>query len=192
MKSWKIITIATLSVLAVALLFSTVAAMGPFGSNLFGGYGGMMGGGYGGGMGGYGYGPYTNPQNPSQINSLNYQAAFPFQFGGGCIGRFGYNNYVAPNLNTGTGPITIDTAVTVAQNYDQRVWTQTDHRNAEPWSQSCRISLFNRIRFDRMSGSAGKSGNGNDVWMGATGNSRPGANVSGYRCVSFPIQCGGI
>jgi hypothetical protein len=117
MKSWKIITIATLSVLTVALLVSTVAAMGPFGSNLFGGYGGMMGGGYGGGMGGYGYGPYTNPQNPSQINSPNYQAAFPFQFGGGCIGRFGYSNYVAPNLNTGTGPITIDTAVTVAQNY---------------------------------------------------------------------------
>ena len=118
MKSWKIITITTLSVLGAALLVSSVAAMGPFGSNLFGGYGGMMGGGYGGGMmNGYGYGPYTNPQTPTQTGSLNNQAVYPFQFGGGCIGGSGFNNYIAPNYNTQTGPITIDTAVTVAQNY---------------------------------------------------------------------------
>ena len=54
MKTWKIITIATLTVVAAALLLSTVAAMGPFGYNPNTGYGGMMG--RGGMMGGYGYG----------------------------------------------------------------------------------------------------------------------------------------
>jgi hypothetical protein len=113
MKSWKIITIATLAVVSAALLVSTVSAMGPFG-----GLGGMMGGRFGGGMmGGYGYGPYTNPQVPTQTGSPNNQAVYPFQFGGGCIGRYGFNSNVPRNYNSGTGPITINTAVTVAQNY---------------------------------------------------------------------------
>ena len=43
MKTWKIITIATLAVVAAALLVSSVAAMGPFGYNANTGYGGMMG-----------------------------------------------------------------------------------------------------------------------------------------------------
>jgi hypothetical protein len=116
MKNWKIITIATLAVLSAALLVSTVAAMGPFGSSQYGGSGGMMGGRVGGGMmGSYGYGPYTNPQ--TQTGSPNNQATYPFQSGGGCLARNGFNNYVAPNYNTGTGPVTIDTATTIAQNY---------------------------------------------------------------------------
>src|SRR5665647_3067098 len=89
MKNWKIITLATLAVVAAALLVSTVTAMGPFGR-----YGGMMGGynsgGYGGGMMGYGYGPYTNQQTPTQTGS---QATYPFQFGCGCLGRSGFRGY---------------------------------------------------------------------------------------------------
>ena len=117
MKSWKIITISAVAFVAAALLVSTVAAMGPFG-----GYGGMMGSGYSGsgyagGMMDYGYGPYTNPQTPTQTGSPNNQATYPFQFGGGCLGRLGFSRYVAPNLNTATGPLTINTAATAAQNY---------------------------------------------------------------------------
>src|SRR5512138_2659852 len=96
MKTWKIITITTLTVVAAALLVtSAVAAMGPFGGyNPFTGFGGMMG--RGGMMGGYGYGygnnnpPYAQPnQTP---NNQYYQPVYPFMFGGGGCGRFGWNN----------------------------------------------------------------------------------------------------
>ena len=116
MKTWKIVTTAFLAVAAVALLTTSVYGRGMMGGY---GYGGGMMGGYG-----YGYGTYTNPQVPTQTGSTTsaatYQAVYPYQFGGGCMGRFGfgYNNYVGPtNYNTGTGPITINTAATVAQNY---------------------------------------------------------------------------
>ncbi len=120
MKSWKIITISAVALVAVALLVSTVSAMGTFGLN--GGYGGMMGsryggGGYGGGMmGGYGYGynssPYTNQPSTTTPSTQYCQPVYPFQFGGMMRG-YGYS---APYAYTGT-PLTIVNAKTIAQNY---------------------------------------------------------------------------
>jgi hypothetical protein len=109
MKTWKIITTALLAAAAVALLTTSVYGMGMMG----GSYGRGMMGGYG-----YGYGTYTNPQVPTQTGSATaYQAVYPYQFGGGCMGGFGLNGYIGPTTSTGTGPITINNAVTVAQNY---------------------------------------------------------------------------
>lgn len=120
MKSWKIITLATISVVAAALLVSTAAAMGPFGYGYnpatgYEGRGGMMGG-YG-----YGYGHinpvYTAPNSTGPQTSY-YQPVYPFQFGG-CMDGFGWNqgyNYASTNLYTGT-EINITTAETIAQNY---------------------------------------------------------------------------
>ncbi len=131
MKTWKIITIAGLVLTATALLIVTVNAqmMGGWGRNGYssyggyGGYGGMMG--RGGGMmgGGYGYGygnnPYANqPSNYTVPNTQYYQPVYPFQFGGGCMGRFGWNGgygYTAPYSNG--APLNITTAKTIAQNY---------------------------------------------------------------------------
>ena len=76
MKTLKIITFATLAVVAAALLISTVAAMGPFGYNANTGYGnsvgrgGMMGRG-GGMMGGYGYNYGTPIHKLHQHNTIN-------------------------------------------------------------------------------------------------------------------------
>src|SRR3989337_833320 len=120
MKIWKIITIAALAIVAAAILTSSVYAMGPWGFNSYGGYGGMMGR---GGMmgGGYGYSPY-NPAYPIQPGLTTpptpatqyYQPVYPFQFGGGCHGRFGgnYYGYSAPYTYSGT-PLNITTAVTI-------------------------------------------------------------------------------
>jgi len=123
MKTWKILTITGVTLVAALLLVSTATAMGPWG------WGGMMGGGYGGGMmggNGYGYGynnpPYTNqpgtttPTEPT--NPQYYQPVYPFQFGGGCIGRFGWHrgSTTAPSTYTGT-PLNMTTAKTIAQNY---------------------------------------------------------------------------
>jgi hypothetical protein len=123
MKTWKILTITVLSVLALALLTSSAYAF-------IGGWG-MMGGGYGGyggGMmgGGYGYGPY-NPAYPTQPGLTTpatptgqyYQPVYPFQFGGGCMGTYGWNGYgyqQAPYTYTGT-TLNITTATTIANNY---------------------------------------------------------------------------
>ncbi len=122
MKTWKIITVATLAVVTAALLVSTVAAMGPFGYNPNTGYGGMMG--RGGMMGGYGYGygynsaPYTTTPNATAPSTQYYQPVYPFQFGGGCMGRLGQGGYgyAAPYTYTGA-PLTITTAQAIAQNY---------------------------------------------------------------------------
>jgi hypothetical protein len=116
MKSWKIITLATMSVVAAALLVSTAAAMGPFGHgyNPITGYGGY--GGRGGMMGGY-YG-YNNLPNGGVTQTSYYQPVYPFQFGG-CMGGYGWNNgynYAAPNIYTGE-QINIATAEEIAQNY---------------------------------------------------------------------------
>src|SRR4030066_128624 len=130
MKTWKIITIAALAVVAAALLTSTAYAMGPWGwgGNQYGGYGGMMGGGGMMGRGyGYGYGPY-NPAYPTQPGITTpttpttpyqpYQAVYPFQFGGGCHGRFGGNNYgyTAPPYAYTGAPLNITPAVTTSKN----------------------------------------------------------------------------
>ena len=74
--------------------------------------------------GGYGYGYGYNPAYPTQpgVNASStqyYQPVYPFQFGGGCMGRFGWNNYgyaTSPYTYTGA-PLNITTATTIAQNY---------------------------------------------------------------------------
>jgi hypothetical protein len=86
MKTLKIFTITGIGLVAVLLLVSTVAAMGPVGSNFLGGFGGMMGGRNGGGMmGGYGYGynssPYTNQPSTTTPSTKYYLPVYPFQFG---------------------------------------------------------------------------------------------------------------
>jgi len=131
MKNWKIITISLVAVVAATLLISSVYAMGPWGFNSYGGYGGMMGGGgrMGRSYGQYGYGSYGtyNPAYPTQPSLTTptapttqyYQPVYPFQFGGGCMGRFGWNNYgyaTSPYTYTGA-PLNITTATTIARNY---------------------------------------------------------------------------
>jgi hypothetical protein len=132
MKSWKIITIATLVVVASALLVSSAAAMDPFGGYYANtGYGGMMG--RGGMMGGYGYG-YGNSSPPYVTNTTApqtqyYQPVYPFMFGGmmsriangfggmmsGFRGMMGHG-YGAQYVNSGQ-QVNITTAQTIAQNY---------------------------------------------------------------------------
>jgi hypothetical protein len=127
MKTLKIVTIATLAVVAAALLVSSVAAMGPFSYNANTGYGGMMG--RGGMMGGYGYGygsnspPYTS--STTATSTQYFQPVYPYMFGGmmgrmanglgfgGMMSRFGY---AAPYTTNGT-PLNIKTAETIATNY---------------------------------------------------------------------------
>ncbi len=126
MKNWKIVTIATVTLVAAALLVTSVAAMGPFGYNPNTGYGGMMG--RGGMMGGYGYGygntpPYTT--NNTGASTQYSQPVYPFMFGGmmgrianglgfgGMMSRFGY----APPVTANGTPLNITTAATIAQNY---------------------------------------------------------------------------
>ncbi len=98
---------------AVALLISTVSAM-PWGFGSYGGWGGMMGGNGGGMMGGYGSG-YNNP-GAAAPNNQYYQPVYPFQFGGGCHGRFGGYGATAPYTSNGA-PLDITTAKTIAENY---------------------------------------------------------------------------
>jgi hypothetical protein len=111
MKNWKTLTIIGITLIASALLVSTAAAM-PWG---FGG--GMMGRGYGYGYG-YGYSPaYPTQPGVQAPNAQYYQPVYPFQFGGGCMGRFlGGYGYTAPYTYTGT-TLNITTAKTIAQNY---------------------------------------------------------------------------
>ena len=110
MKTWKIITAITVALTATLLFTSSAYA-------------------WCGGMGGYGYGgQYINPAYPTQPGATNptaptttqyYQSVYPFQFGGGCMGAFGWGGYgysYAPYTSTGA-PIDINTAATIAQNY---------------------------------------------------------------------------
>jgi hypothetical protein len=133
MKTMKIITIATLVVVASALLLTTAAAMGPFGYNSNTGYGGMMG--RGGMMGGYGYGygynspPYTT--NTTAPQTQYYQPVYPSMFGGmmgriangfagmmnGFRGMMGYGYGYGVPYTTSTHQVNITTAQTIAQNY---------------------------------------------------------------------------
>ena len=125
MKTLKILTITGITLVAALLFVSTVAAMGPSGSNLFGG---MMGGRIGGGMmGGYGYGynssPYTNQPSTTTPSTQYYQPVYPSMFGGmmgpmgnGFGGMMRSYGTAAPYANTRT-PLTITEAKTIAQNY---------------------------------------------------------------------------
>ena len=124
MKTWKIATILGLATIVFALFASTafgyMGGYGGYGSYNTGTYGGMMG--RGGMMGGYGGGYYTNPQAPYQQGTTTpYQAVYPFQFGGGCMGRFGYGGYsygynTPASTYTGSS-VNITSAVAIAQNY---------------------------------------------------------------------------
>jgi hypothetical protein len=130
MKTLKILAITGIGLVAALLLVSTVAAMGPSGSNFLGGFGGMMGGRNGGGMmGGYGYGyntsPYTSTPSTTAPSTQYYQPVYPSMFGGmmgrmssghGFGGMMRSYGYSAPYANTGT-PLTITQAKTIAQNY---------------------------------------------------------------------------
>jgi hypothetical protein len=128
MKTLKIFTITGVVLVAALLLVSTVAAMGPVGSNFLGGFGGMMSGRNGGGMmGGYGYNtsPYTSTPSTTAPSTQYYQPVYPFQFGGmkgrmgggyGFGGMMRSYGYATPYANTGT-PLTITQAKTIAQNY---------------------------------------------------------------------------
>jgi hypothetical protein len=111
MKTWKIITIVGVAMVAIALATaSAVAFMSgrgiytPYGTttgtSTYGAYGGMMGGMMGQGNG-YNYGATT-------------ASTYSGQYGMGCRGRNG--NVNSPSTTTGT-PLTIDSAVSVAQQY---------------------------------------------------------------------------
>ena len=63
---------------------------------------------------GYGYG-YNNP-GAAAPNNQYYQPVYPFQFGGGCHGRFGGYGATAPYTSNGA-PLNITTAKTIAENY---------------------------------------------------------------------------
>ncbi len=126
MKTWKIVTLSVVAVVAASLLVSSVYAY-------CGGWGGGMMGGYG-----YGYGynspPYTTtqpgtttptvPTNPTTPGTTQYyQPVYPFQFGGGCMGRFGWTggygyNTAAPYPYGYTGtPLNLSSATIIAKNY---------------------------------------------------------------------------
>ncbi len=125
MKTWKIITLVSISVVVAALLTTSAFAMGMMGGP-YGGYGGMMGGGYGSGYG-YNNPPYTTGATiPTTPTSQYYQPVYPMMFGGGMMSRLGNGQgfggmmsgygYTAPYTYTGT-PLTLTNAVTIAQNY---------------------------------------------------------------------------
>ncbi len=116
MKTWKIATIATLAAIASVLLISSAYAMGPWGLGGMMCGGGMMGGGYGYG---YGYNP-TYPTQPgtTTLTTPYYQPVYPFMFGGGCMGRLGWNGgYTTPPTTVNGAPLDITTATTIAKNY---------------------------------------------------------------------------
>ncbi len=117
MKTWKIITVTLIALVAAALLTATAFAyMGgrgfysPYGTNTttgsYGAYpGGMMGGRMGGGMMGgygYGYGTTTPPTSSGQYRM------------GGCRGWNGYASSTAPTQGVA---ITLDKAVSIAKTY---------------------------------------------------------------------------
>src|SRR4030066_2429514 len=119
MKTWKIITVTVIALVAAALLTaSAFAYMGgrgfysPDGTNTgtgsYGAYpGGMMGGRMGGMMGG---GYAGNPQSgttPPPTSSGQYRM-------GGC---HGWNGYASPTTPTQGVAITLDKAVDIAKTY---------------------------------------------------------------------------
>ncbi len=157
MKNLKIITLATLAVVAAALLVSTVVAMGPFAFNPNTGYGGMMGRSGGGMMGGYGYGygsnnpPYTT-QPGTTPSTQYYQPVYPSMFGG-MMGRMfngfggmmrGYG-YSAPYTYTGT-TISISAANTIAQKYVTSIGnTNLEVKEVEEYTNNFYVQVNDKI-----------------------------------------------
>lgn len=155
MKAWKLVVAIGLAVIGVALITASVFAyMGtpgvnnPYGTYANGAYGtypnGAVNGQMGGMMGGYSYG------YPAQPNSATPTTpTYPYQYGpGGCHGRNGWNGYAAPaypNTGTTTTPITIETAVTIAQQY----LTQLNNpdlavREVEEYTQNFYVQVYEK------------------------------------------------
>ena len=117
MKIWKVIIATALVVATGALLTASVFAyMGgqgvnsPYGTYANNAYGTYPSGSMGGMMGNaYGYSQY--PAQPST------SASYTYQYRGGCHGKRGYNGYAGPTYPNSGSALTIDTAVTIAQNY---------------------------------------------------------------------------
>ena len=126
MKNWKIITIVSVAAIVAALLASSAFAAAMMGGGGYGGYGGMMGGGYGTGYGNNNPPYSTGTTIPSTPTGQYYQPVYPFQFGGGMMGRLGNGygfggmmrgyGYAAPYTYNGA-TLNITTATTIAQNY---------------------------------------------------------------------------
>ncbi len=128
MRTWKIVTIAALALVAVALVTtSAYAYMGiraatPYGTttSVTGGYGaysgGMMGG--RGMMGGYAYSAPAQTTVPQQPGAPTTVPPTQYYGGMGCGGMRAWTGTAPsyPSIVTGT-PINITAAVTTAQNY---------------------------------------------------------------------------
>ncbi|MBM4400595.1 MAG: hypothetical protein FJ045_01450 [Crenarchaeota archaeon] len=155
MKTWKLTIAIGLAVIGVALITaSAFAYMGtagvnsPYGTYANGAYGtypnGVVGGHMGGMMGGYQYG------YPAQPNSATPTTpAYPYQYRiGGCHGRLGWNGYAAPaypNTGTTTTPITIETAVTIAQQYLTRLNNpDLAVREVEEYTQNFYVQVYEK------------------------------------------------
>jgi len=112
MKNLKILLTTTLAVMTVTLLTTSAYAW-------CGGMGGAFGyRPYGG------YNPTYQPQTGTGVTTTApqyYQPVYPYQFGGGCMGGFGWNNYgfsygTSDYTNNGN-PLDIETAIIIGQSY---------------------------------------------------------------------------
>ncbi len=128
MRTWKIVTIAALALVAVALITtSAYAYMGtrtatPYGitTGVTGGYGaysgGMMGG--RGMMGGYAYSAPAQTTVPQQPGTSTTAPQTQYYGGMGCGGMRAYSGTASSYPSTATGiAVNITTAVNTAQNY---------------------------------------------------------------------------
>jgi hypothetical protein len=157
MKAWKLVVAIGLAVIGVALITASVFAYmgasgvnspyGTYANGAYGNYPNEAGNGHMGGMmGGYSYG------YPAQPNSATPTTpTYPYQYGaGGCHGRNGWNGngYAAPaypNTGTTTTPITIETAVTITQQY----LTQLNNpdlavREIEEYTQNFYVQVYEK------------------------------------------------
>jgi hypothetical protein len=145
MKAWKLVLAIGLAAIGITLVTASVFAyMGaqgfysPYGTNVNGAYsGGMRGGAY-------------NAPSPTQPNQATPTTpAYPYQYGaGGCHGRYSWNGYAAPaypTTGTTTSPITIENAVTIAQQY----LTQLNNpdlavREVEEYTQNFYVQVYEK------------------------------------------------
>jgi hypothetical protein len=174
MNAWKLVIAIGLAVIGAALVTASVFAyMGapgvnsPYGNYANGAYGtypnGGMGGHMGGMMGGFSYG------DPAQPNSATSTIpAYPYQYGaGGCRGRSGWNGYAAPAYTTNGTAITIDTAVTIAQNYltslNNPVEEYTQNFYVQYYEKSTGIGAFEML-IDKYTGTISPEMGPNMMW----------------------------